>query len=148
MHLFPCPKYFISKALFVTMQAWSSEWSISPCFQRRWPRNETRNKKQPKKTQNKINQVEKTRENISLKAQAFIFMVCIMMATNHMKLRAVFNKSLDRIPDVLSSSSTETPISGFNTEIREVWDSQLFSTSTEYTISSTWFYLRPLLLFK
>lgn len=47
------------------MQAWSSEWSTPPYLQRRWPRSETRNKKQPKKT------VERTGENTSLKAQVY-----------------------------------------------------------------------------
>jgi len=44
-----------------------------------------------------------------------------MKATDHMKLRAALHKGLGKAPDALSSSSTESPNSGFNREITEVW---------------------------
>lgn len=99
---FPCP------VLFVTMQAWSSEWNTPQRLQRRWPRSETRNKKT----------VEKIGETLLWKHK---LMVCLMKAKDHMKLGAARHKGLERIPDALSSSSTGTPTSGFNREITKVW---------------------------
>lgn len=112
MHLLPCLKYSFSKGLFVTPQAWSSEWSTPPRWQRRWPRSW----KQKQKNLPRIG-----REHGRTLFWSHKLMVCIMKDTDHMKLRAALPKGFERIPDALSSLTTETPTSGFSRETTEVW---------------------------